>query len=60
VLTINPLQKVQAVAAANAEERKRLEQQYKEKLAGVEKRLKELSEKEKAAKRDHAQLVWQC
>eukprot|EP00775_Hariotina_reticulata_P005026 gene5026-5268_t len=50
------LQKVHAVAAANAEERKRLEQQYKEKLAGVERRLKELSEKEKAAKRDHAQL----
>lgn len=43
--------------AAGAEERKKLEQQYHDKLTTVEKRLKDLAEKEKAAKRDAAQLV---
>lgn len=51
------LQKLQAVEAAGAEERKKLEQQYRDKLNSVEKRLKELAEKEKAAKRNAAQLV---
>jgi hypothetical protein len=42
---------------AGAEERKRLEQQYRDKLTSVERRLKELAEREKAAKRNAAQLV---
>jgi hypothetical protein len=42
---------------ASAEERKRLEHAYKEKLSSVERRLKDLGDKEKAAKRSAAQLV---
>jgi hypothetical protein len=45
------------VEVAGAEERKRLEQQYRDKLTSVERRLKELAEREKAAKRNAAQLV---
>jgi hypothetical protein len=51
------LQKLAAVTQAGAEERKRLEQTYKDKLASVEKRLRDLAEREKAAKRNAAQLV---
>lgn len=51
------LQKLQAVTQASAEERKRLEQTYKDKLTAVERRLKDLAEREKAAKRNAAQLV---
>lgn len=51
------LQKLAAVTQAGAEERKRLEQTYKDKLTSVEKRLKDLAEREKAAKRNAAQLV---
>lgn len=51
------LQKLAAVTQASAEERKRLEQTYKDKLTAVEKRLKDLAEREKAAKRNAAQLV---
>jgi uncharacterized membrane protein len=51
------MQKLQAVEVAGAEERKRLEQQYRDKLTSVERRLKELAEREKAAKRNAAQLV---
>jgi hypothetical protein len=51
------VQKLQAVEVAGAEERKRLEQQYRDKLTSVERRLKELAEREKAAKRNAAQLV---
>lgn len=51
------LQKLAAVTQAGAEERKRLEQTYKDKLTSVERRLKELAEREKAAKRNAAQLV---
>ena len=51
------LQKLQAVEAAGAEERKRLEAQYKDKLTAVERRLRELAEREKAAKRGASQLV---
>lgn len=54
------LQKLQAVEVAGAEERKRLEQQYRDKLTAVERRLKELAEREKAAKRSAAQLVSLC
>jgi uncharacterized tellurite resistance protein B-like protein len=54
------LQKLQAVTQASAEERKRLEQTYKDKLTSVERRLKELAEREKAAKRNAAQLVSSC
>eukprot|EP00879_Flechtneria_rotunda_P010714 GHRR01011196.1.p1 GENE.GHRR01011196.1~~GHRR01011196.1.p1 ORF type:complete len:1304 (+),score=608.99 GHRR01011196.1:374-4285(+) len=50
------LQKLQAVEAAGAEERKRLEQQYRDKLTSVERRLKDLADREKAAKRSAAQL----
>lgn len=50
-------QKLMAVTQAGAEERKRLEQTYKDKLAAVERRLKDLAEREKAAKRNAAQLV---
>lgn len=53
------LQKLAAVTQAGAEERKRLEQTYKDKLTTVERRLKDLAEKEKAAKRNAAQLVRQ-
>ncbi|KAF8064520.1 KIN4A [Scenedesmus sp. PABB004] len=48
--------KLQAVEAAGAEERKRLEATYRDKLTSVERRLKELAEREKAAKRGAAQL----
>lgn len=51
------LQKLAAVTQAGAEERKRLEQTYKDKLTSVEKRLRDLAEREKAAKRNAAQLV---
>jgi len=51
------LQKLAAVTQASAEERKRLEQTYKDKLTSVERRLKELAEREKHAKRSAAQLV---
>jgi hypothetical protein len=51
------LQKLAAVTQASAEERKRLEQTYKDKLTSVERRLKDLAEREKAAKRNAAQLV---
>jgi hypothetical protein len=54
------LQKLQAVTQASAEERKRLEQTYKDKLTAVERRLKDLAEREKAAKRNAAQLVSSC
>ncbi|WIA39358.1 hypothetical protein OEZ86_005467 [Tetradesmus obliquus] len=50
------LQKLQAVEVAGAEERKRLQQQYRDKLTSVERRLKELADREKAAKRSAAQL----
>lgn len=51
------LQKLAAVTQAGAEERKRLEQTYKDKLTSVERRLKDLADREKAAKRSAAQLV---
>lgn len=54
------LQKLAAVTQASAEERKRLEQTYKDKLTSVERRLKELAEREKHAKRSAAQLVSKC
>lgn len=52
--------KLDAAKQAGAEERKRLEQTYKDKLSVVEKRLKDLEEREKAAKRSVAQLVRMC
>ena len=51
------LAKMQKAAEASAEERRRLEALYKDKLAGVERRVRELGEREKEARRGARQLV---
>jgi hypothetical protein len=51
------MQKLQAAAVQGVEERRRLEAQYTERLVGVERRVKELAEKERAYRRSAAQLV---
>lgn len=51
------VQKLQAVQAAGAEERKRLESQYKDKILAVEKRVKDLATKEREYKTNAKHLV---
>lgn len=50
-------QKLQSIAKESAEERKRLEQQYKDKLLAVERRVRELREKEEEHRRNNKHLV---
>lgn len=54
---VSPPQKLQAVTAASSEERRRLEASFKDKIAAVERRVKELGDKERAYKRSASQLV---
>lgn len=51
------VQKLHKAAEASAEERRRLEAIYKDKLTSVERRVKELGDKEKEARRGARQLV---
>jgi hypothetical protein len=52
-----PPQKLHSIAKESAEERKRLEQQYKDKLLAVERRVRELREKEEEHRRNNKHLV---
>ncbi|GBF91684.1 kinesin family member heavy chain [Raphidocelis subcapitata] len=51
------LQKLHKAAEASAEERRRLEALYREKLAAVERRVKELGDREREARRGSKQLA---
>jgi hypothetical protein len=51
------MQKLQAAAQASVEERKRLEQQYKDKIIAVERRVRELGDKEREYKRTAKHFV---
>ncbi len=50
-------QKLQAVQAHSAEERRRMEAAYRDRLAAVEKRVKQLGDKERTYQRSMQQLV---